>query len=73
MSQLEKLCCDIDEEKCTDGHFIKVFQNNLAPAGIFSTEDLLEFTPEKWGETFKLGPGQVVVLKKYVLVQKNIV
>ena len=73
MSQLEKICHEIDDDHCTDGHFVKVFQNKLAPAGIFSTEDLLDFSPEKWGKIFKLGPGEVVVLKKYVLAQNNTV
>ena len=67
MSRLEKLCHQIDDEKCTGGHFAKVFKTKLASNALFTPEDLTEFDVDSWGELFKLIPAEVMILKKYIL------
>ena len=67
MSALEKLCCKIDADKNAGRHFLDIFRNNLAVAGIFTPEDMMKFDPEIWGEEFDLKKGQVMILKEYIL------
>ena len=67
MSRLEKLCHQIDDEKCTGRYFAKVFKTKLASNALFTPEDLTEFDSDSWGELFKLIPAEVMILKKYIL------
>lgn len=71
VSPLEELCQHIDDENYTGGHFVSVFREKLAVNGIFTPEYLSKFDSEKWSEKFGLNEGQVMVLKDYVLAQKN--